>query len=117
MTVHHMRLQPIPFRKIALGLKTIELRLNDEKRRTLQVHDRILFQNLGDPRETILTAVSALHVFQSFTELYAALPLEQCGYTTEELKHASAHDMDVYYTQEEQKKNGVVGIELVVLSR
>ena len=47
-----------------------------------------------------------------FDELYAALPLENCGYTAEEAKTASPRDMDRYSSPEEQQTWGVVGIEL-----
>ena len=48
----------------------------------------------------------------STDELYAALPLTACGYAPEELAAASPRDMDKYYAPEDQKKWGVVGIEL-----
>ena len=40
---HIMRLNPLPFKMIASGEKTIELRLNDEKRRKLNRKDLITF--------------------------------------------------------------------------
>lgn len=45
---HIMRLNPLPFKMIASGEKTIELRLNDEKRRLINVGDEITFINTED---------------------------------------------------------------------
>ena len=41
--IHKMNLNPEPFEMIRNGQKTIELRLNDEKRRMINVGDMIEF--------------------------------------------------------------------------
>ena len=56
--------------------------------------------------------VTALHRFRNFAELYAALPLDRCGYTPDEVASASPMDMNQYYSPEQQMQYGVVGIEL-----
>ena len=56
--------------------------------------------------------VTALHLFESFSALYRALPLDKCGYTEENIATASPRDMDIYYSREEQAQFGVVAIEL-----
>lgn len=109
---HEMNLRPRPFAMIARGEKTIELRLDDEKRRRIRVGDTIVFTNTAIPGEKLSVKVLDLHRFSSFAALYAALPLEKCGYTPEELKHASPKDMEAYYTPEQQEKYGVLGIEI-----
>lgn len=43
--IHEMRLNNEPFNKIKEGTKTVELRLLDEKRKTLRVGDKIIFTN------------------------------------------------------------------------
>lgn len=113
---HSMHLDPGPFEKIKTGAKTIELRLNDEKRRKIQVGDRIRFDNCSDSSDSLLAEVIALHRFQDFRELYAALPLEKCGYlTAEAVCHARAEDMLAYYPMEMQQSYGVLGIEIRLL--
>ena len=52
--IHSMNLAPSPFEMIASGKKTIELRLNDEKRRKIQIEDFIQFTNVKSPNESIL---------------------------------------------------------------
>ena len=42
---HYMNLNPEPFEMIRSGEKTIELRLNDEKRKAIGVGDTKVFSN------------------------------------------------------------------------
>ena len=109
---HKMNLRDAPFQLMKTGQKTIELRLYDEKRRQISVGDEIEFANSVTPSLTIRRTVVALHLFPSFNELYASLPLLRCGYTADELSTASPSDMDLYYSKQAQKAYGVVGIEL-----
>lgn len=111
MPIHFMRLQPVPFGLIRDGRKIVELRLYDEKRRKIRTGDGILFENPETP-ELLLVRVTGLSVFASFEALYQALPLEACGYAEAELASASPADMERYYSREEQRSCGVVGIGL-----
>ncbi len=110
---HYMKLNPFPFEMIKSGRKTIELRLFDEKRQKIKVGDDIEFTNTHNG-EIITAEVVALHRFESFKELYQSLPLLKCGYTEENISAAHYIDMNEYYSEEEQKKYGVVGIELLL---
>ena len=114
MAAHEMRLEPAPFRMIKSGEKTIELRLNDEKRRKIAVGDTIAFTET-ETGERLRVTVTALHVFPSFDALYRALPLTKCGYTEAELPSASPDDMLTYYSAEQQREYGVVGIAVAAL--
>ena len=109
--VHNMKLHSSPFEMIKSGEKTIELRLFDEKRQKIKVGDEIIFTDVATG-ETVTKIVADLHIFGSFDELYKSLPLLKCGYTSEDVGDAHPSDMDRYYSVEEQKKYGVVGIEL-----
>lgn len=113
---HIMRLNPLPFKMIASGEKTIELRLNDEKRRKLNRKDLITFINTEDNRKTLKAEIVNIYKFKSFKELYADLPLLKCGYTKEDVKTASPEDMLAYYSAKQQEKYGVLGIEIKVIS-
>ena len=108
--IHKMRLRSALFEKIMNGSKTIELRLNDEKRQKVQIGDFIEFACLDEPDKKLQTRVTALHRFGSFAELYSALPMEKAGYSAGEAPDPK--DMDEYYPEEEQNKYGVLGIEL-----
>ena len=112
--IHNMKLKPDPFEMIKNGQKTIELRLYDEKRQLINVGDEIVFTNTATA-ETLQTKVLKLHRFDSFAELYKSLPLLKCGYTSENVGSATPADMEQYYSVDEQKKYGVLGIEIKVL--
>ena len=112
---HTLNLHPQPFALIADGRKTIELRLCDEKRSQIQVGDTLVFTHSDDSTQTLTAKVTALHRFPDFAALYAALPLDKCGYLPEELPTASPEDMNLYYSAEKQAIYGVVGIEIALI--
>ena len=111
--LHTMHLNAEPFRKIADGSKTIELRLYDERRRQLQTGHTIEF--LGESG-SLLVLVTALHVFSDFAELYSELDMTKCGYSAKQAISASPDDMLCFYSRAQQRKWGVVGIEFRLLS-
>ena len=107
-----MKLQPKPFQRIAREEKTIELRLNDEKRKMINVGDTIIFTNIDDNDSKISAVVVKLHRFDSFRQLYDMLPLDKCGYLSDEIDTASPLDMEAYYSIDKQSQYGVLGIEI-----
>ena len=111
--IHYMKLFAQPFEQIQTGKKTIELRLNDEKRQKIAVGDTIVFSCVNSEK-TLTAKVLDVHRFPTFRELYKALPLDKCGYLPWEIADAKAEDMYAYYTFEQEKTYGVLGIELVV---
>ena len=113
--IHYMNLVPTAFVKIADGNKTIELRLNDEKRQRINVEDTVVF-NCTSTKDIIMSQVKLLHKFSNFEELYKVLPLENCGYNKAELDTAHYTDMEQYYTKEQIEKYGALGIELFNVS-
>ena len=112
MKEHVMNLTPAPMQEIRTGNKTIELRLNDEKRKQISVGDTIKFINTEDSNDTLRVKVVDLFLFSSFAELYDNLPLLNCGYNEDNINTASPDDMEMYYSREKQNKYGVVGIEI-----
>ena len=115
MKEHVMNLTPAPMQEIRTGNKTIELRLNDEKRKQISVGDTIKFINTEDSNDTRRVKVVDLFLFSSFAELYDNLPLLNCGYNEDNINTASPDDMEMYYSREKQNKYGVVGIEISLL--
>ena len=110
--IHNMRLQALPFELIENGYKTIELRLYDDKRKSIAVGDTIIFSHTDIPEKTLEVFVKAVHIFENFGQLYARLPLEKIGYMPGEIFDAKPSDMEQYYSEEEQRQYGVVGIEI-----
>lgn len=107
--IHNMNLNNEPFELIKSGSKTIELRLNDEKRRLLNVGDEILFNNRSN-NEELLVDIIKLHKYDSFESLYKDFDKVSLGYREDEI--SSPSDMNEYYSKEDEMKYGVVGIEL-----
>ena len=106
-----MKLNEAPFELIKNKIKTIELRLYDEKRQMISIGDLIIFTKRG-AEDTVSARVVAIHRFPSFKELYSALPLDLCGYLPSEIEEASYTDMEIYYSKEDIARFGVVGIEI-----
>ena len=90
-----MKLSPEPFIEIKAGRKTIELRLYDDKRKSISVGDSIIFINTENENETVSVIVNDLFVFENFGELYKNLPLLKCGYNEDNVDKASPDDMDI----------------------
>lgn len=114
---HQMKLKQHPFDMIRSGQKAIELRLYDEKRQQVKVNDEIEFSCLDEKEKPLVVRVTAIHRFKDFSELYAALPLLKCGYTTETISNATPNDMNQYYSLEDQRQFGVVGIEIKLVKK
>ncbi len=64
-----MKLNNDAFEQIKKGTKTIELRLNDEKRQSLKIKNLIEFTNRTD-NEKVLVEIENLYHYPSFEELY-----------------------------------------------
>lgn len=111
-TMHNMNLNNGPFNRIKMGQKTIELRLNDEKRQLLKENDLIEFTN-RETLDVIMVEVVRLYKYSNFEELYKHFNKIAMGYDKEDI--ANPKDMEKYYSKEEQDKYGVIGIEIRVL--
>ena len=109
---HLMKLKPNPFESIKNGIKTIEIRLYDEKRQLLNIGDTIAFTNI-ETKETLCVEVIGLHRFNDFVELFETFDKTILGYKEDEM--ANPRDMELYYSKEEQSKYGVIGIEIKLI--
>jgi ASC-1-like (ASCH) protein len=115
LRLHAMHLTHPAYDRMEDGRKTLELRLNDPKRREIRVGDVIRFEGVSEDAEAFYAQVKELLPFPSFRALYAALPLSEMGYSPAEEKDASSADMDKYYSPEEQARWGVLAIRVAVL--
>lgn len=109
---HNMKLNNDPFNAIKLGNKTIEMRLYDEKRRKISVGDIIEFEN-RETKDVITAQVIALHIVNSFEDLYNMFDKTALGY--QEYEIALYTDMEQYYLKTDIEKYGVIGIEIQLL--
>ena len=110
--VHFMKLWDNPFKSIQSGRKTIEMRLNDEKRKLINVGDDIEFVNV-ETGEKLRCEVVNLFKYASFDELYLNHNKVSIGYCEDEV--ADPKDMLKYYSASDIEKYGVLGIEIKLL--
>ena len=110
---HEMKLYDAPFELIKSGKKTIEVRCNDEKRRKLNVGDKIIFCRYKNPDDKIYTEIVGLQAFSTFKDLYNSFPMEKFGD-----KDATVEDMlvavDEIYSKEEQNEFGALAISIKI---
>ena len=108
-----MHIDPEYLGKIKDGTKTIELRLYDEKRRCLSLSKHmLLFINRQNVEDRVAASIKHLHIFPTFKELFEDSGLfEKCGFDGLSPDKA-LQVMYKYYSPEDEKKYGVVGIEL-----
>lgn len=111
---HFMKLNKEPFDKIKSGKKTIEIRINDEKRRRIKVNDIIVFSCVDNPNNKLTVQVKALYPFNSFRELYSTFDFSEFGcdgYTIKKMLDKTA----LIYTAEMENKYGVLGIKVELI--
>lgn len=108
--IHKMKLQESPFERIKNGTKTVEFRLYDEKRRKIKIGDQIEFSKLPDLQETILVDVLDLYREDTFENLFKKL------FTDEDEIKKETKSMYQYYSPDEEKQYGVVGIKISLIS-
>ena len=112
MTIHAMRLSKSPFEKIVSGKKIIESRLYDEKRQQIKVGDKIEFSCNDELVKKVVTKVKALYIYESFESLFSDFHPEHFGGKS---KNELIKEIEAFYSKEEQKKYGVVGIKIELI--
>ena len=105
--IYRMKLQNEPFKQIKKGTKEIEIRLNDEKRKFFEINDHIEFINITT-LEIMFVKITNLYHFKNFEDLFNYFDNSTLGC-------GSYEEMYKYYLREEEKKYGVLGIEIKVL--
>lgn len=107
--LHELRLQNEPFHNIRRGIKKVETRLRDEKRQHIHIWDTIIFIHREYPEQKIETRVIDLFFYPTFNEMFQDLHTQyRSWYTRNELENS----MTQYYSPEDEKKYGVVGIKI-----
>ena len=107
--IHEMKLQPKYFDFINTGTKRIELRLYDEKRQLIKLGDTIKFLKEPEKAESLEVKVVDLLRYNTFDDLLKDFPIEVLADKSIS-KEALKEILEEFYTPEEQKKYGVLGI-------
>lgn len=105
-----MHLHPTPFAQIKSSQKTIELRLNDEKRRLIKIGDEIEFIN-RETEEKISARVVELLTFPDFETLLDNCEISDCGAET---KEELLVVLSEFYNRDDVERCGVLGIRVMV---
>ena len=112
MNTHHLRLATVPFNAIISGAKTVESRLYDDKRQLIQIGDTIVFTNREEPDQTVSVKVVGLLRYDTFHDLFVHNnPAKFGGESVEWLER----QVSEFYSAEDQKQHGVIGIEFTLL--
>ena len=107
--MHTSSLQEKYYNLLKSGIKTIELRLYDEKRQAIRENDIIQFSNRANPEDTFIAKIIKLYLAKDFEELCKIITPQQAGFNSvQELINV----LEEFYSLEEQKLFGVVGIEI-----
>lgn len=110
--IHSFHLSVQAFNQTADGKKTIESRLYDKKRQSIQLGNKITFINIEDNKQTITVQVIGLLRYSSFRELFVQNePRKFGGKDAKQLED----QINQFYTIEDQLKCGVIGIEFKLI--
>lgn len=104
---HSMKLRPKPFENMAIGKKTIEYRLWDEKRRLMNPGDTIVFTNT-ETGERLKVRIKNIYRADTFGDLKKVLVANKITSANQ----FSPESMRLYYSEDDEEKYGVVGIEI-----
>ncbi|MGM0877976.1 MAG: ASCH domain-containing protein [Bacillota bacterium] len=109
--IHQMGLYGEYFNAIKEGKKTVEVRLNDEKRRKIKVGDTVEFIKVPEQNETLKVQVTELRKYDTFEKMYKDIPFKDfdCeGWTLQEMVEGTYE----IYSPEQEKKWGTLAITI-----
>ena len=111
---HILKLDPEYYEAVKSGIKIIELRLYDEKRRKINKGDTIDFYKQPELKEYITTEVTDIIIEKSFEDILNKFSIEELAgncVSKEELKSA----LNRFYSKKEQEELGVIGIKIKLI--
>ncbi|RPF50386.1 ASCH domain-containing protein [Aquisalibacillus elongatus] len=100
---HEMGLYDTPFNSIKSCRKTVEVRLNDEKRRKLSVGDTITFTRVPEYDETLSVEVVALREYPTFKEMYESIPASDFDTVGESIDVMVEQTYQIYSPDQERQ--------------
>ncbi len=104
---HHLNLNPIYFELIKDGKKTLEGRLNDEKRKQFNIGDKIVFHKEPERVEIVNAIILNKYIFKDFKEMAESLDKSQLGFA-DKTKDEMINTYRTIYTVEDEQQYGVV---------
>lgn len=97
------------FEIVKNGVKDIEVRVNDEKRRKLHIGDTLIFLKRPLEEEQIRATVTGLEYYSNFAELVKHYDMKRI-YLSNYTEDMYLKEMSRFYTDAEQHEYGVVAI-------
>lgn len=111
---HTMGLYESPFNSIKSGKKTVEVRLNDEKRRKISIGDSIKFTKVPESNETLTVEVLDLSEFPTFKEMYETIPASDFDTVGDPIDLMVQQTYEIY-SPEQEKEWGTLAITIKLL--
>ena len=108
--IYKMKLIESEFNNIKYRGKIIEVRINDEKRKSISKGDKIIFYKLPNMEEMIQVKVEQVFNFSSFHKVYENFPISYFGHTNIDIKNMINRIYQIY-TKEEEIAKGVLAIK------
>jgi len=114
MKEHTLKLDDKYYNYILHGTKRIELRLNDEKRKSMNIGDVLVFYKQPLLEESFKTKIVDLIYFNSFNEAISNIPFELIADINDN-KVNLLNDLNRIYSKQKQENYGVIGIKIELL--
>ena len=102
------------FENVKHGIKKVEVRVNDEKRRKLKVGDKIIFLKRPDDIERIDAIVEDLAYYNNFKDLVDDYTMEEL-YLKDYSKEEFLSLLKRFYSDDEINKYGTVAIKFKIV--
>lgn len=110
---HYSQVGPIVFAQIKSGHKIIEPRINDAAHQRIRLGDLVIVTNRATHEELVAKVVGMLR-YATFDELFAAFPARYFGASD---ITSIKKQVNQWYSAEQQRAHGVLGIKLHVLTQ
>lgn len=112
--MHEMKLKSKYYGFILKGTKRIELRLYDEKRRSINLGDTIKFLKEPELNEYFEAKVISLLRYKSFEELFKDFDIKYLA-NSSMTKEQLLSSLEEFYSKEKQEEYGVLGIKIELI--
>ena len=108
--IHNMKLNEKPFNNIKNGLKRVELRLYDEKRKLIDLNDTIIFRKTTDLSQTVEVKVKGLLRYNNFEDLFKDIDYNITGPAKN--LNEKLDNIHKIYPVEKENKYGILAIHV-----
>jgi len=109
--IHKMKLNNEPYNQIMQGIKSVELRLYDEKRKKIAINDFIIFINTETTKQCVVKVLN-LYQSDSFANLFKTIDREQAGFNSNDPIEHAIERLHKIYSINKEEYYGVLGIEI-----